>query len=168
MQVQSMFFKKAASAKLGDALLQANMKHAKGRLVDGRAKVVGEIENWEAIRTHAAALRDRTIANLDAYLVEFEANATRRGAKVHWAESAEEACDILAEIARANGVKKVAKSKSMVSEEVNLNERLIARRRRSGRDRPRRIHPAARRTSRRRTSSRPPCTSRRSRSRTCS
>jgi L-lactate dehydrogenase complex protein LldF len=126
MQVQSMFFKKAASAKLGDALLQANLKHARGRMVDGRAKVVGEIENWEAIRTHAAALRDRTIANLDAWLVEFEANATRRGAKVHWAESAEEACDILVGIARANGVKKVAKSKSMVSEEVNLNERLIA------------------------------------------
>ena len=124
MEVQSMFFKRTSSMKLDDPVLQRNMKQAKGKFVDGRAKGVAEIDNWEAIRTHAAALRDRTIANLDAYLVEFERNATRRGATVHWAESAEEACRILVDIARANGVKKVTKSKSMVSEEVNLNERM--------------------------------------------
>ena len=124
MQVQSMFFKRTASMKLDDPVLQRNMKKAKGKFVDGRAKGVAEIENWEDIRTHAAELRDRTLANLDAYLVEFERNATRRGAQVHWAESAEAACAILVDIARRNGVRKVTKSKSMVSEEVNLNERM--------------------------------------------
>jgi L-lactate dehydrogenase complex protein LldF len=124
MQVQSMFFKRTASMKLDDPVLQRNMKHARGKFVDGRARGILEVDNWEAIRSHAAALRDRTIANLDAYLVEFERNAVRRGAQVHWAESAEEACRIAVEIARANGVRKVTKSKSMVSEEVNLNERL--------------------------------------------
>jgi L-lactate dehydrogenase complex protein LldF len=118
-----MFFKRNASMKLDDAVLQRNMKNAKGKFVDGRARGIAEVDNWEAIRTHAAALRDRTLENLDAFLVEFETNATRRGAKVHWAETAEEACRILVEIAKANGVKKVTKSKSMVSEEVNLNER---------------------------------------------
>ena len=124
MQVQSMFFKRTASEKLNDALLQHNMANLKSKFVDGRARAILEIEDWEEIRTHAAALRDRTIANLDAYLVEFERNATRRGAQVHWAETAEDACRIAVEIARANGVRKVTKSKSMVSEEVNLNERL--------------------------------------------
>ncbi len=124
MQVRSMFFKKTASMKLEDPVLQGNLKRAKGKFVDARARAVAEIENWEDIRTHAAELRDRTLANLDAYLVEFERNATGRGAKVHWARSAEEACSIIVEIARANGVRKVTKSKSMVSEEVNLNERL--------------------------------------------
>jgi L-lactate dehydrogenase complex protein LldF len=124
MQVQSMFFKKTASLKLDDPVLQRNMRQAKSKFVDGRAKGVAEVDNWEAIRTHAAELRDRTIANLDAYLVEFERNATRRGAKVHWAESAEDACRILVDIAKTNGVRKVTKSKSMVSEEVNLNERM--------------------------------------------
>jgi L-lactate dehydrogenase complex protein LldF len=119
-----MFFKRTASMKLDDPVLQRNMKTAKGKFVDGRARGVAQVDNWEAIRTHAAELRDRTIAHLDAYLVEFERNATRRGATVHWAETAEAACAILVEIARANGVKKVTKSKSMVSEEVNLNERL--------------------------------------------
>jgi L-lactate dehydrogenase complex protein LldF len=124
MQVQSMFFKRTASMKLDDPVLQRNMKTAKGKFVDGRAKGILEIDNWEDLRTHAAALRDRTLADLDAYLVEFERNATRRGAQVHWAESAESACALLVEIAKANGVRRVTKSKSMVSEEINLNERM--------------------------------------------
>ncbi len=124
MRVQSMFFKRRATEKLGDELLQSNMRRAKGKFVDGRAKAVAEFGVWGEVRTHAAAIRDRALANLDAYLVEFERNATRRGAVVHWAETAEEACAIIIGIASANGVRLVTKAKSMVSEEVNLNERL--------------------------------------------
>jgi len=126
MQVKSMFFKQSASMKLDDPALQESLRKFKGKFVDARARAVAEVDAWESVRTHAARLRDRAIANLDAYLVEFERNATRRGAKVHWAETAEEACAIVAEIARANGVKKVTKSKSMVSEEINLNDVLEA------------------------------------------
>ena len=125
MQVQSMHFKQTASAKLNDAVLQSALKKAKGKFVDARATSVAEIDNWEAIRTHAAALRDRTINNLDAWLLEFEANAIRRGAQVHWAETAEEANAIVLEIARKNNVKTVTKSKSMVTEEIALNDALI-------------------------------------------
>jgi L-lactate dehydrogenase complex protein LldF len=119
-----MFFKRTASMKLDDPVLQHNMKTAKGKFVDGRAKALLEMDNWEEIRTYAAELRDKTLAHLDAYLVEFERNAIRRGAQVHWAETAEEACRIAVDIAQRNGVRKITKSKSMVSEEVNLNERL--------------------------------------------
>jgi L-lactate dehydrogenase complex protein LldF len=126
MQIQSMHFKATASKKLNDAVLQSAMKKAKGKFVDGRAASVATIDNWEAIRTHAAALRDRVIANLDAYLIEFEQNATRRGSVVHWAETAAEANDIIVNIAKQNAVKTVTKSKSMVSEEVSLNDALEA------------------------------------------
>ncbi|MBL8510842.1 MAG: iron-sulfur cluster-binding protein [Betaproteobacteria bacterium] len=126
MQVQSMFFKKTAGLKLNDPVLQNAMKRAKGKFVDGRAAGVAEIDNWEAIRSHAAALRDRVIQNLDAYLLEFERNATRRGAVVHWAETAAEANAIVVDIARQRGVKTAAKSKSMVSEEIALNDALEA------------------------------------------
>ena len=54
MQVQSMFFKRTASMKLDDPVLQRNMKQAKGKFVDGRARSLTEIDNWEAIRAHAA------------------------------------------------------------------------------------------------------------------
>ncbi len=126
MQVNSMFFKQTASVKLNDAVLQTAMKKAKGKFVDGRAVSVATIDNWEEIRTYAAAMRDRVIDNLDAYLLEFEKNAQRRGAVVHWAETAEEANAIIVEIARSNAVKTVTKSKSMVSEEVALNDALEA------------------------------------------
>ena len=128
MQVQSMHFKRRAGEKLADELLQANLRKAQGKFVDGRAKAVAEFghDEWERLRTHAADLRDRVLANLDAYLAEFERNAVARGTVVHWAETAEDACTIIADIARRNGVRKVTKSKSMVSEEVGLNERLEA------------------------------------------
>ncbi len=125
MQIQSMHFKQTASAKLNDAVLQTALKKSKGKFVDGRAKGVAEIDNWEDLRTHAAALRNRVIDNLDAYLIEFERNAIRRGAVVHWAETAEEANAIVLEIARKNAVKTITKSKSMVTEEIALNDALI-------------------------------------------
>ena len=124
--VQSMFFKETASLKLNDPVLQQALKKAKGKFVDKRAEAILELDDFQAVRTHAAALRDRCLANLDAYLLEFEANAIRRGAQVHWAETAEAACEIIAGIARDNGVKRVTKSKSMVSEEIGLNEALEA------------------------------------------
>ena len=121
-----MHFKETASAKLNDAVLQTALKKSKSKFVDGRAKGVAEIDNWEDIRTYAAAMRDRVIDNLDAYLLEFEANAIRRGAKVHWAETAEEANAIVVGIAKQNNVKSITKSKSMVTEEIALNAALIS------------------------------------------
>ena len=126
MQVTSMFFKQTASMKLNDPVLQAALQKAKGKFVDGRARSLVDLDNFEDIRTAAAAIRDRCLANLDAYLLEFEANAIRRGAQVHWAESAAEANRIVLDIARSNGVRKITKSKSMVSEEIGLNDELAA------------------------------------------
>src|SRR5450759_869691 len=122
MQVQSMFFKQTASVKLNDQILQNAMKKSKGKFVDGRAKSILDLDNFEDIRTAAAAIRDHTLANLDAYLLEFENNAVRRGAVVHWAETAQEANRIVIDIARQNNVRKVTKSKSMVTEEIGLND----------------------------------------------
>ena len=120
-----MHFKQTASTKLNDAVLQKALKKSKGKFVDGRALGVAEIDNWEDIRTYAAALRNRVIDNLDAYLIEFERNAIRSGAEVHWAETAEEANAIVLGIAQRNAVKTITKSKSMVTEEIALNEALI-------------------------------------------
>jgi len=120
-----MHFKQTASTKLNDAVLQTALKKSKGKFVDGRALGVAQIDNWEDIRTYAAAMRDRVIDGLDAYLLEFERNAIRRGAEVHWAETAEEANAIVLGIAQRNGVKTITKSKSMVTEEIALNDALI-------------------------------------------
>ena len=145
MQVTSMFFKKTASMKLDDPVLQESMRKFKGKFVDARAKAVAEVDAWEAVRTHAAQLRDRT---------HRQPRRLPRGVRAQRHAPRAPSCTgprpprrraaSSCEIARANGVRKVTKSKSMVSEEVNLNERARGRRRAGGRDRPRRVHPAAR------------------------
>ena len=126
MQVTSMHFKARAGVKLADVKLQAALKKLQNNFVKGRAERVLELDNFEAIRTAAAAIRDRALNNLDAWLEEFERNAQARGAVVHWAETAADVNRIVCGLAAAYQVRKVAKSKSMVSEECSLNDALEA------------------------------------------
>jgi L-lactate dehydrogenase complex protein LldF len=126
MQITSMHFKATASVKLSNANLQSALKRLQGNFVRGRADRVAELGNYEEIRSAAAAIRDRALADLDVYLEEFERNAVARGAVVHWAETRQDVNRIVCEITRRHGVKKAVKSKSMVSEECALNEALEA------------------------------------------
>ena len=126
MQITSMHFKTAASAKLASASLQAALTRLQTNFVRGRADRVAEFGNYEEIRSAAAAIRDRALVDLDLYLQEFEHNATARGAVVHWAETREDVNRIVCEIALRNGVRKAVKSKSMVTEECAVNDALEA------------------------------------------
>ncbi len=74
-----------------------------------------------------AQIKANTLAKLPDYLEEFERNATRLGAVVHWAADAEEHNQIVHKILADRGVKKVVKSKSMLTEECHLNKHLIER-----------------------------------------
>jgi L-lactate dehydrogenase complex protein LldF len=121
-----MHFRARAGAKLADVRLQAALRKLQGNFVKGRADRVAELDNFEELRTHAAAVRDRALNNLDVYLEEFEKNATARGAVVHWAETTADVNRIVCELAARYGVKKAVKSKSMVSEECALNDALEA------------------------------------------
>ncbi|MEZ5017744.1 MAG: LutB/LldF family L-lactate oxidation iron-sulfur protein [Flavipsychrobacter sp.] len=73
-------------------------------------------------RKRAKNIKWKTIENLDKYLEEFEKNFTARGGKVIWAENAEEAQQAILEICKAKNTKQVVKSKSMVTEEIHLND----------------------------------------------
>jgi len=129
MHVQSMHFRPRASAALANATLQANLrKFQSAGFTALRAKAVTEFgpELFETLRGEGAAIRDRSLASLDAWLGRFEAEAVRRGAQVLYAESREEACELLLGICRRHGVKKAIKSKSMLSEEAGVNEALAA------------------------------------------
>ncbi len=126
MQITSMHFKARASAKLTDANLQSALAKLQTNFVRGRAQRVAELDNFEAIRDAAAAIRDRALASLDVYLEEFERNAVARGCVVHWAETAADVNRIVIEIAQRHGVRKAVKSKSMVTEECALNDALEA------------------------------------------
>ncbi|MGZ8981719.1 MAG: LUD domain-containing protein, partial [Burkholderiaceae bacterium] len=122
MQVQSMHFKERAGQKLADARLQKNLKKLSEKFVTARASAIAELDDFEATRDAAVERRNRALANLDVWLETFERNATAHRARVLYAETHEEAARLIVDIARHHGVKKVTKSKSMVSEEIALNQ----------------------------------------------
>lgn len=126
MQVTSMHFKARAGQKLADQRLQQNLKKLSTNWVDGRARAILEIEDFDAARDDAIARRNRALGELDVWLDRFEAQATARGAVVLFAETPEDASRLVVEIAKKHGVRKVTKSKSMVSEEMALNHALEA------------------------------------------
>lgn len=126
MQIHSMHFKARAGDKLADKRLQQNLKKLSTKFVSGRASAITELDDFEGTRDAAKERRMRAIENLDVWLDTFEKKATSQGATVLYAESAEEASRLVVEIAKKHGVKKVTKSKSMVSEEMALNKALEA------------------------------------------
>ncbi len=86
-----------------------------------RDLAANSVPEWEILRELASKIKTHTISKLDQYLVQFEDNASKLGAVVHWANSAEEHNKIVHEILQAKGIKKVVKSKSMLTEECGLN-----------------------------------------------
>jgi L-lactate dehydrogenase complex protein LldF len=126
VQVTSNQFRQKAHDNLNDPTLQRALKLVKVKFVPNRAAAVAEFGAFEPLREAGKEIRNRALADLDVYLERFEQEATARGAVVHWAEDAQDACRIVTGIARNNGVKKIVKSKSMVSEEVGLNDALEA------------------------------------------
>ncbi len=126
MQVASMHFKSKSSLQLDNAHFQKNMRRFGRGFAEKRAAAVAQLDIFEALRDAGKDIRNRGLENLDAYLIKFEEAATARGTVVHWAETAEDVNRIVIEIAQANGVKKIVKSKSMVSEESGLNHALEA------------------------------------------
>ncbi len=86
-----------------------------------RDRMAQSLPEWETLRELASAIKAHTIANLSDYLEQFEREATRRGVVVHWAANAAEHNEIVLRILQDHGVKKVAKSKSMLTEECHLN-----------------------------------------------
>jgi L-lactate dehydrogenase complex protein LldF len=125
MQVQSMHFKARAGAKLADQRLQQNLKKLSTKFVSGRSAAMAALPDFEAIRASAVARRNHALAELDVWLVHFEAEATRRGATVLWAATPADAAQRVVEIARRHGCKTAIKSKSMVTEEMALNAALL-------------------------------------------
>lgn len=91
---------------------------------DAQASTIPE---WEYLREQAAAIKTEAIADLANLLEQFEVNATRLGATVHWAIDAEEHNRIVHQILHRRGIVRLVKSKSMLTEECHLNDYLEQR-----------------------------------------
>lgn len=123
MHVQSQTFIQDSAAAVRNQKLQARLR-VLGNYTLKRNAAFAELKDGETLRDHARATKAQAIAHLDSYLLQLEESVIRLGGKVHWARTGEEARAIILDLARTNNVKRVVKSKSMVTEEIELNESL--------------------------------------------
>ena len=119
-------FPAAARDALGNSRLRRNLAHATSTIRGKRARVVGEVPDWEALREAGSAIKSATMARLPELLEQLEDNVTARGGVVHWARDAAEANRIVTALVQAKGVDEVVKVKSMATQEIGLNEALEA------------------------------------------
>jgi L-lactate dehydrogenase complex protein LldF len=117
-------FRSQATIAIEDIRLQSALEGATGRFRSHRNVAVDTFPDADALRDHFKAIRATTLAQLAGHLETFEHNALANGAQVHWARDAAEANHIVTEIAGRRGVELVAKTKSMTTEEIHLNQAL--------------------------------------------
>jgi L-lactate dehydrogenase complex protein LldF len=87
--------------------------------------VVAALPEFDRLRDSAREIKDHTLAHLDLYLEAFEEKVREQGGAVHYAETAQDARDLILGISRRLGARTVTKGKTMISEEIGLNEYLI-------------------------------------------
>ena len=109
---------------IANSFMRKAVSSAQGRFRSGRLKAAEELGDWEDWRTLGEEIRSHTMENLDYYLHQLSEQVEKRGGTVFFAETAEEANEYIQEIAKKKQAKKVVKSKSMVTEEIGLNEAL--------------------------------------------
>ena len=111
-----------------DALGSPTLQAALAKLADGfpgrRREAAARLPEFEELRDAARAIKDHVLDHLDVYLETFEARVTANGGRVHWCANAEEARKTILEICRAADARTVTKSKSMIGEELAINEYL--------------------------------------------
>jgi L-lactate dehydrogenase complex protein LldF len=117
-------FPAAARVELANVQLRTNLRNATDTIRAKRAKVVAELPDWEELRDAGQAIKADVLANLQEYLLQFEAAVQAAGGHVHWARDAAEANAVVADVARAHGVNEVVKVKSLTTDEIGLNETL--------------------------------------------
>lgn len=125
MQVTPLKIKSYIKEALKDDLMRSAVFKATHTAVQARQKVVDETPYWEDLRQKTHGIKKEVMENLDNYLITFERKCSENGIQVHWAENANEANEIILDLAQSHGVKKIVKSKSLTSEEIELNKNLI-------------------------------------------
>src|SRR5574341_2698403 len=94
------------------ASIPSAVQQATNRFISGRAARVAELPQWEELRQIGSDIRQHTIENMDVYLTRLEERVKSAAGHIHWAETAEDARQIVVQIAKDHNVKTAVKSKS--------------------------------------------------------
>lgn len=125
--MQQRHFKARAKMSLENEALRASFLGASNFLVGKRQAMFPDTQQLERLRDRGEAIRQHSLNHLPELLERLEKNLTANGIQVHWAETAEQACQLIHTILDDNHAKTVVKGKSMVTEEIELNHYLEQR-----------------------------------------
>ncbi len=114
-------FRDSAAKALLDPQLRANFRRAMDGLMSKRKAQFPDPRDLQDLRELSTAIRSRSLLALPELLEQLEASCTRNGIQVHWAETCEQANELILGLLQARGAKTLVKGKSMVSEEMHLN-----------------------------------------------
>ncbi|MCH8238838.1 MAG: iron-sulfur cluster-binding protein [Proteobacteria bacterium] len=126
MKPASRAFKTNASQALTNEPLQRALGGFKTGFVARRASARANLPEFDRLCDEARAIKEHTLAHLDLYLEEYESKVTAAGGHVHWAANAGDARAAILKICRDAGAATVTKGKTMVGEEIAINEHLDA------------------------------------------
>ncbi|MDJ0969679.1 MAG: LutB/LldF family L-lactate oxidation iron-sulfur protein [Kiloniellales bacterium] len=126
MQSTAHSFPDNARAAVQNPQLKKALGHIKAGFIAKRAKAASKLPEFEVLRDAARDIKNHTLEHLDLYLEAYEARVTEQGGQVHWCGTAAEARDKILEICRSVDAKTVTKGKSMIAEEIALNDHLEA------------------------------------------
>src|SRR5258708_6448864 len=115
-------FKQNAGQALADPQLQSAMHGIETGIVDRRRATVAKLPEFDALRDSARDIKNHTLAHLDLYLEKFEERCKAAGGNVHFAVTADEARAKVLEICRKANARLVTKGKSMIGEEIAVND----------------------------------------------
>ncbi|MEM7441986.1 MAG: LutB/LldF family L-lactate oxidation iron-sulfur protein [Pseudomonadota bacterium] len=124
MEPQSHLFKQKAKEALDDANLARALKNMHAGFQVKRLKATEKLPEFQDLRERGREIKNHALENLDFYLARFEERVTEQGGQVHWARTAAEARDAVLKICQSVDAKTVTKGKSMIAEEIALNDHL--------------------------------------------
>ena len=117
-------FQKRRAKALANTELRQTLRTVTSTILDSRQAGLGRLDQADAWRDHARRIRAHTLARLDFYLDQFVGALEARGGTAYYAATAADAVNYVRELALNRGVKLAVKSKSMVTEEIELNHHL--------------------------------------------
>ena len=126
MSENSQLFLEKSKTKAGDLEHRRKINFNIGKYNEKVPQGKQQFADVHLARERAKNIKWKAIETLDQQLEEFELQFTKRGGKVIWAENAQQAIDEIVKICKAKNCKSLVKSKSMVTEEIHLNQAMEA------------------------------------------
>lgn len=122
--VENSGFNKRARTAVKDPSLREALALYTAKSVAGRNAAVGDLPDAPELRERAYSIKQEAMGQLDQYLEQMAEAVEQRGGKVHFASDGYDVAHYVGELARRRGSRVITKSKSMATEEIELNRRL--------------------------------------------